>query len=392
MISILINSLTSGGAEKVVLTLLQKLGQKYDDLELIFIEKEQFYEIPEGTKTTYLTGFDSLENGFLKMPYLLVCAWRLKKHVKKNNTKIVQSHLLRATFINAFAKMLGSKHHAQVVIHSRINFENRSWVFRIFAKWVYKKILHRADSVISICQVMKNDLDEYLNLKNHPKHVAIYNPHNLNEVKKMSKEIPLDFDFLLEKKYIISVGRLAQGKRLDDLIRAFYNLKKEEVELIFIGNGSEEKELKRLVKELELEKVVHFLGYQPNPYQYLAQADIYVLSSEWEGLPNIIIEAMICGTTVISSDCISGPREIISPDSQLSFSLKDNVEQGTYGILYPVGKVELLTEAMNLLLENEDLCNEFIQKGLERSESFDDIKITQKYIETFPLGLKKKRN
>jgi N-acetylgalactosamine-N,N'-diacetylbacillosaminyl-diphospho-undecaprenol 4-alpha-N-acetylgalactosaminyltransferase len=94
---------------------------------------------------------------------------------------------------------------------------------------------------------------------------------------------------------------------------------------------------------------------------------------------------MICGTPVISSDCISGPREILHPTSDLNISLKNKIEKGTHGILYPVGKVELLAEAMNLLLENKDLCHEFIQKGLERAEEFDDSKITQKYIKTFPL-------
>ena len=134
---------------------------------------------------------------------------------------------------------------------------------------------------------------------------------------------------------------------------------------------------------------MHFLGYRDNPYQYLSRADIYVLSSETEGLPNIIIESMVCGTPVISSDCISGPREILYPTSDLNISLKNKIEKGTYGILYPVGEVELLKESINLLLENKDLCNEFIRKGYERIEEFDDFKITQKYIETFSVALEK---
>ena len=98
---------------------------------------------------------------------------------------------------------------------------------------------------------------------------------------------------------------------------------------------------------------------------------------------------MVCGTPVISSDCISGPREILYPTSDLNISLKNKIEKGTYGILYPVGEVELLKEAINLLLENKDLCNEFIRKGYERIEEFDDFKITQKYIETFSVALEK---
>ena len=389
MISIFINSFTSGGAEKVVLTLLQKFEQKNLDLDLVIIEKEQFYELPKQVSSTYLTQFDSLEKGLLKIPYLFICAPKLKKHVEANNIKIVQSHLPRAIFINAFAKMIGSKHHAQAIIHARINFEDKPWVLRKFIKWVYRKVLYQMDTVISICDVMKNEVNEYLDLKNHPNHLRIYNPHNLEKIRKMSNEIPIDFIFSPDKKYIICVGRWVGLKKFGDVIQALSQLENDNVELIFIGNGEEEMALKKITKALDLEKAVHFLGYRDNPYQYLSRADIYVLSSETEGLPNIIIESMVCGTPVISSDCISGPREILYPTSDLNISLKNKIEKGTYGILYPVGEVELLKEAINLLLENKDLCNEFIRKGYERIEEFDDFKITQKYIETFSVALEK---
>lgn len=384
MISIFINSFTSGGAEKVVLTLLQKFQQKKLDLDVVIIEKEQFYELPEDISSTYLTEFDSLEKGLLKIPYLFVLAPKLKNHVEKNNIKIVQSHLPRAIFINAFAKMLGSKHHAQAIIHARINFEDKPWIYRKIIKWIYRKVLFRMDTVISICDVMKNEQDEYLLLKNHPNHMRIYNPHNLEKIRKMAKETPTDFVFSPEKRYITCVGRWVSLKRFGDVIQALSQLKDENVELIFIGNGEEEMPLKAIAKEQEVESRVHFLGYRDNPYQYLSRADIYVLSSETEGLPNIIIEAMVCGTPVVSSDCISGPREILHPSSDLSSILKDKIEQGTHGILYPVGEVELLTQALNMLLRNEDLRQDLIRKGLERIEEFDDAKITQKYIDTFP--------
>lgn len=391
MISIFINSFTSGGAEKVVLTLLQKFEQKNLDLDVVIIEKEQFYELPKQISSTYLTQFDSLEKGLLKIPYLFICAPKLKSHVDKNNIKIVQSHLPRAIFINAFAKMLGSKHHAQAIIHARINFEDKPWVLRKFIKWVYRKVLFQMDTVISICDVMKNEQDEYLLLKNHPNHMRIYNPHNLGKIREMSNETPTDFVFSSEKKYIICVGRWVGLKRFGDVIQALSQLENDKVELIFIGNGEEEMPLKEIAKKHKVESAVHFLGYRDNPYQYLSRADIYVLSSDTEGLPNIIIESMVCGTPVISSDCISGPREILHPTSDLTSILKDKIEKGTHGILYPVGEVELLTKAMKMLLGNEDLCNELIQKGFERIEEFDDSKITQKYIDTFPseMGGKK---
>ena len=263
-ISIFINSFTSGGAEKVVLTLLDKFQQRKKELDLIIIEKEKFYEIPSDIPSTYLTQFNSLEKGPLKIPSLFVCASKLKKHVESNNIKIVQSHLIRATFINGLAKMLGSKHYAQAIIHSQMNFDHQPWILRIFSKWIYRKIHFQMDSIISISDVMKYELDEYLGFKDHPNHIRIYNPHNLDDVKKMSEEVPTDFVFFPDKKYFISIGRLAKLKRLGDVIKAFSALENKNAELIFVGNGEEENRLKELTSQLGLEnlwsQIFHSLG------------------------------------------------------------------------------------------------------------------------------------
>lgn len=385
MIGIFINSLTSGGAEKIVLTLLEKFRQKNQQTKLLFIEKEQFYEIPPGVNTVYLTQYESLDKGVLKMPYVFICAIRLKKQIKQKQIPIIQSHLLRAAFINVLAKMLGSRHHAQIVIHSRINFAHRPYPYRVFAKWVYRQILHRADSVISICETMKQDLDEYLKLKTHARHWCIYNPHNLAEIEYKAALQATDFIFNDKKKYLVSVGRIVEGKRLDDIIQAFVRVQKDipNLELLFIGEGHLESELRELTKELGCADTVHFLGYQTNPYPYIAQADIFVLASEWEGLPNIIIESLICKTAVISSDCISGPREILHPSSDLHFKLENQIEQGQYGVLYPVGAVGLLSDAITLLLQNEALRTKYVELGVARTKDFAAEKAVSRYLASF---------
>jgi len=385
MISLFINSLTSGGAEKVVLTLLEKFRQAGETVDLVLIEKERFYEMPEGVETTFLTPFESLEKGLFKIPFLLVCAWRLRRHVKKNQIRIVQSHLLRASFINVFARLLGSPHHAQVVIHSRINFDRKPFFYRTFEKWVYRRIFHRADSILSICETMKLELDDYLNLRDHPRHLVVYNPHQLEEIKKKAEEETTAFQFLSHKKYIISVGRMVKGKRLDDLIRAFSTIKDgfPNAELLFVGDGNEKASLECLAGKLQLTERVHFLGYQANPFAYLAKSDISVLCSEWEGLPNGIIESLACGTPVISSDCISGPREILSPNSDLNFKLENSIEQGDYGLLYPVGDVKLLANSISKLLTNNELRQNFIKKGYERAKEFDAELISELHLDFF---------
>ncbi len=386
MISVFINSLTSGGAEKVVLTLLDQFKHFESQLELLLIEKDRFYELPASVPSTYLTDYESLEKGPLKIPYLFVCAYRLKKSITQPG-QIVQSHLLRASFINVIAKLLGSKHHAQIVVHSRINFDHKPFYSRGIAKWIYTQIFNRADSVVSICEVMKNDLDGYLNLKNHPKHFAIHNPHNLEEIEAKSKKETTAFNFSSDKRYIISVGRLVNGKRIDDLITAFSQIEKKvpNTELIILGDGELRAEFEKYCHDLALDQKVHFLGFQQNPFAYIAKSDLMVLSSEWEGLPNILIESMACGTAVISSDCISGPREIINPNSDLSFQLKTDLEIGEYGILYPVGNIGLLSEALLKCLQDDAMIHQFVQAGLRRCKDFDKTKIAQQYLQTFNM-------
>lgn len=389
MISVFINSLTSGGAEKVVLTLIDRFRYSGRALELVLIEKEQFYEIPENVQANFLTNYESLEKGFLKIPYLFVCAYRLKKTIRQPG-QLVQSHLLRASFINVIAKLLWAKHHAQIVVHSRISFEHRPAYYRVPARWIYKQIFKRADSIVSICEVMKRDLDDYLDLEKHPLHRTIYNPHNLEEIRKKSEEQVTAFSFSKEKKYIISVGRIVKGKRSKDLITAFSRIEnsKTDTELILLGDGDLRPSLAQYVHDLALDHCVHFLGFQQNPFAYIAKADLLVLSSEWEGLPNILIEAMACGTTVLSADCISGPREIIHPESDLGLQLSDQLEYGRYGVLYPVGSIGLLGEALAHLLIDDQLRASYVKKGLERAKDFDQSKIAKQYLALFEEGKK----
>jgi N-acetylgalactosamine-N,N'-diacetylbacillosaminyl-diphospho-undecaprenol 4-alpha-N-acetylgalactosaminyltransferase len=384
MISVFINSLTSGGAEKVVLTLIERFKRKDTTLELIMIERDRFYNLPEGVPAKYLTTYDSLESGPLKFPYLLICAWRLKQSIKSPE-QVIQSHLLRASFINVIAKWLGSPHHAQVVIHSRVNFDHKPWPYRVFAKWLYQRIFDSADSVVSICETMKLELDDYLGLRNHPMHLAIHNPHDIKNIQEKAQEEPANFRFDSSKKYIISVGRLVEGKRIDDLIRGFSELIHEEREthLIILGDGVLRDSLEKLSINLGLGDRIHFVGFQKNPFAFVARSMILVLSSEWEGLPNIIIEAMACGTTVLSSDCISGPREILYPNSDLRKQIKDELEVGDYGILYPVGNVDLLVGGLRKLINDEELRKRLVDKGLKRAKDFDKAKIAEQYFKSF---------
>ena len=109
--------------------------------------------------------------------------------------------------------------------------------------------------------------------------------------------------------------------------------------LLILGEGKEREPLEELIQKLGLEKDVSLPGFVMNPYAYMARSSLFVLSSRWEGLPTVLIEALCCGTPVVSTDCPSGPREI----------LKD----GQYGQLVPVGDVDALARAIEATLDSK---------------------------------------
>src|SRR5690606_20460139 len=149
------------------------------------------------------------------------------------------------------------------------------------------------------------------------------------------------------------VGKFRTEKNIPLLIKAFAALNHEEARLSIMGNGVMEKELKQLVQELNLVDRVRFLPFDPQPFSIMVQHQCLLLSSHFEGFPNVIMEALCCGVPVISTDCHSGPREIIAPE--LNFI--DQLQKGCYptscGYLTTVGDEQSMKEAMIAMLQQQ---------------------------------------
>lgn len=136
---------------------------------------------------------------------------------------------------------------------------------------------------------------------------------------------------------ILGAGRFERQKAFPDLVRAFARMPgRSDQRLMILGDGSARRELEQLIGELGLDGAVALPGFQPNPYPFLARAALFVLSSAWEGSPNVLTEAMALGTPVVSTDCPSGPAEILAG--------------GRYGPLVPVGEPNALAAAMTATL------------------------------------------
>jgi glycosyltransferase involved in cell wall biosynthesis len=194
----------------------------------------------------------------------------------------------------------------------------------------------------------------------------IYNPIDLSYIRKKTKEeVP---EYLFKKRpVLIACGRLTKEKGFSYLIRAFKDIKKSfpEAKLLILGEGELEEYLKKLSFSLGLKESVYFLGFQKNPFKYIARADIFIFSSLYEGLPSALIEAMACGVPIVSTDCTSGPKEIL--------------DNGKVGSLVRVGDSKDLASETIYLLKDDNKRKVYSKKARDKVVNFGIKNNIQKY-------------
>lgn len=154
---------------------------------------------------------------------------------------------------------------------------------------------------------------------------TVYNPLDFDKIEELSNfDVP---DSLKNKNYIITVSSLAPGKRIDRTIKAFNKLKDNDLHLIILGEGEEKKSLIKLVEDLGISHKVEFLGFIENPKPYMKHAKMLSFTSDYEGLGLVLVEALACGTPVLSTNCPSGPDEILKgPLKKYLIEMKDRSE------------------------------------------------------------------
>lgn len=376
-IAFLINSLTAGGAERVLSIILVELEKTDMQIELICLENNNFYKVPQNIKTTYLSHSDGNTSSIGKFLSIPLLARKLKNYIKENNIDLVQSHIYRANFINALSKQIGSSHEVQMVNAGQVSMYKSKGLLGKVNLFLVQKLYPLSSKVICKSKGMEYDLQTYFNGSLNT--TIINNPYDLEKIKILTEESVTDFNFKEEKKYLVYVGRFASFKRPDYVIESLQYLD-ENVELILLGDGPKKKSLLELSESLNLTNRVHFLGRVSNPYKYMNQSDIFILSSDdGEGFPNVLAEAMACQTSVIATDCKSGPREILSPQSEVTKELVDDIELCENGILVPKAQPKIMSNAVKKILEDTSFQEEIISQAFNRVNDFSKDSIIEQY-------------
>lgn len=224
-----------------------------------------------------------------------------------------------------------------------------------------------ADAVIAPSQGVLEDLATQFGVARGKMH-QIYSP-TVSEglARQAEKPLPDTWFQADQPPVILSVGRLSVQKDYGTLLRAFAEVRaRVPVRLMILGEGEERPALENLIGELDIGEDVRMPGFVENPFQYMSRARVFALSSRWEGLPNVLIEALACGSPIVSTDCPSGPREIL--------------DGGKYGRLVPPRDVDALAAALSESVnESFDAADRRRQKG--RAADFSVERTADKYLD-----------
>lgn len=378
-----------GGVEKVVLEVLKEIDKNKFDIKLALqYENENLFEneIPKEVNYKYMLPQKVIDkslyfrerkkNIFYKMLYSFMLSYE-KYIIKKNYLEFSKDRKIVIDFKSGdFLKLInlenGTEKKRVCWLHSEITKLNKYEKRKKFLRGN----LNKCDKVVCICEDMKNGvIKEMLELED--KLEVIYNPFDIEKIKIKSNdysEIKDNEKKLLEDNYIIMVSRLDNvQKDFDTLIKAFktVNQKRKDIKLYLLGNGPDRKKVESMIKNENLQEYIKLLGVKKNPYSWIKGSKLLVHSSRYEGFGLVLVEALILGKVVISSNCKVGPREIL--------------DNGKYGSLVEVGDYNSMAQEILELLQEDSIKRERyltnINESIERFDKKNIIKQIERVLE-----------
>ena len=320
-------SLAGGGAQRVFLHLARGFAERGYEVHLVLAKAQGPY-LPQVPSCVRMID--------LRASRVLTSLPGLVRYLHDQRPCALLSALDHANAVAICARWL-ARVPARVIVTvhstpSQVVANARTLRARLLPVWT-RFFYRRADAVVAVSQGVADELVHYVGIPAE-KVTVIYNPIVTPELLRKAEE-PLEHPWFREGEppVVLGVGRLTKPKDFPTLIRAFALVRQQRpVRLMILGEGEERPQLEQLVRELGIEEDVCLPGFVQNPYPYMKRAAVFVLSSRWEGLPTVLVEALALGVPVVSTNCPSGTVEIL--------------DNGRLGILTEVGNHECLAQAV----------------------------------------------
>jgi glycosyltransferase involved in cell wall biosynthesis len=329
-IAILQHDLRSGGTERMMLNLAGEWCRNEIHVDLVLVRREGAYLplIPPDVRVVDLGARRTFTSVFPLVRYL-----------RKERPRAILSGLVHVNIVAIAAVSLAPQ--TRLVISERNTPSHDMGDHEPAAKLGYRLapyLYPLADEIVAVSAGVADDLSAFARLSRE-RIETVANPVITDQTLALARgDFPHRWFGVGAPPVVLAVGRLAPAKDYPTLLHAFAKLRAaRDCRLLILGDGNLLPELTVLARRLKIASDVEFHGFVINPYAAMSKAAVLVLSSQWEGSPNVLTEAMACGLPVVSTDCPSGPREIL--------------DNGRYGPLVPIGNAEALASAMARMLD-----------------------------------------
>jgi len=354
-IVIFMPSIEGGGVEKNLFLITNYLSQKFKKLTLITCSRN----IKNFNKKIKIINFtNNLGKINFRLLKIIISSLFLFIYLLKNKNVIVLSFQA-----NIFAILIGFLLGRKVVV--RLNSSPSGWLKKDFKRMLFKKIYSLADLIIVNSFEFKNELKNKLNINSF----CIYNPLNQNEIIQKSK-IKIKNKIYKNKNSIkmINIGRFVDQKDQITFLKALNLIKnKIDFEAILVGSGAYKSKLSNFISKNKLNGKIKLINFAENPYPVIRQTEILILSSKYEGLPNVLLEAQVLKKFIISSNCPTGPREILL--------------NGKAGLLFKVGNFRELANKILYYNKNKKNLIKLVNQGYIKLDRFNYNLNLKKYLE-----------
>lgn len=359
-LAIYLPTLVSGGTERAMLNLAVGFVQRGFSVDFVLAQCEGSFmaHIPEAVRLIELNSMHvRAGRSVISLPALV-------RYIRKERPSALFT-ALHANVIAVWARWIAGVPFSLVISEQNtLSIHNKMLPtgYQQIMLGLIKRSYPMADVIAAVSEGVADDLALTIGIPRDRIRV-IYNPIITPDLAaKVKEDINHPWFNPGEPPVVLAVGRLDPQKDYPLLIKSFARVRQfVPARLLILGEGPERDSLISLVRQLDLDGDVQFPGFVPNPYPYMAKASVFVLSSRWEGLPTVLVEALYCGASIVATDCPSGSREIL--------------RDGKYGRLVPVGDIECMAEAIISVLKG----NGILPPG-ESWEQYDLDTIVSQYL------------